>query len=234
MGIIQGLAGLQKAAEPRESSGSGEKAVWLKVKDGEQVQIYFLQELDSSSPRYSEKNGLGLAAVEHALPANFMVKALCSMSDEDACYGCEQYRKDYADESVPKDKKGRWRGKQRLYINVLVKPKNGDEPYVAIMSQGFGDKGAATAIINAAVENGIITDRAWTLTRKGEGRDTAWSITPSFKEDASFKPEDYEVYDLRKVATRDVPYAEQAEFFAEASSDSVEDRPKSNSAIEWN
>lgn len=236
MGIITGLAAMQAATAPREHVSTEDRAKWLKVEDGQSVQIYMLQELDESSTRYSEKNGKGIMATEHVSPVNWSVKALCTMADEDACYGCEQYRADYTNEDVPKDKKGRWRAKQRLYLNVLVKPKDGD-PYVAIMSQGFGDKGAATPLINAAVENGVITDRVWTLSRKGTKRDTAWSITPSFKEDPNFNPEDYDVYDVEKIATRSVPYAEQQAFFEAAGTapgGNDEAKPKVNTAIEWN
>jgi hypothetical protein len=234
MGLIEGLAGLQKLTEPFESSGTGEKTTWLKVADGKSVQIYFLQELDKGSPRYSEKNGLALAAGEHVSPANFMVKCLCSMKDEDACYGCEQYRADYHNEDVPKDKKGRWRAKTRLYINVLVKPDDGTDPYVAVMSQGFGDRAVGNDIVSAAATNGAITDRSWTLKRKGTGRDTSWDITPSFKEDSSFDPTKYDVYDLKQVAIREVPYAEQAAFFAEAATAAGEEPKVSTpSSIEW-
>lgn len=213
MGIIQGLAGLQKLSQPFE--GSGEKTTWLKVADGQSVKIYFLQELDSSSPRYSEKNGLALAAPEHVSPANFMVKCVCTMQDEDRCYGCEQYRADYA--NTPKGEKAspRWRAKTRLYINVLVDDGK-SEPYVAVMSQGFGPKAVGDQIVELAVNNGAITDRSFTLKRTGEKRDTAWTLTPSFKEDPAFKPEDYDVYDLNTVAVRHVPYAEQEDFFADA------------------
>lgn len=232
MGIIQGLAGLQKLSEPFESDG--QKTVWFKIASGQSAQIYFLQELDASSPRYSEKNGLGFAAPEHASPANFMVKCLCSMRDEDACYGCEQYRADYNNPDVPKDKKNRWRAKTRLYINVLVKPADGSEPFVAILSQGFGSKAVGDDIVQLATANGIITDRSFTLKRQGEGRDTQWTLTPSFKEDPDFNPEDYEVYDLEKVAVRTVAYADQPEFFAEPASAPTEVKESSASSIAWN
>jgi hypothetical protein len=237
MGLIEGLAGLQKLTEPFESSGDGEKTTWLKVDDGKSVQIYFLQELDRSSPRYSEKNGLAVAAGEHVLPGpgdNYRTKAVCSMKEEDACYGCEQYRLDYTNPDLTtKQEKGRWRAKSRLYINVLVKPSDGSEPYVAVMSQGFGDKAVGNDIISAATTNGAITDRSWTLKRKGLGRDTSWDLTPSFKEDPDFDPEAYEVYDLKRVAVREVPYAEQADFFNRVGYESTSNAPSSPTTVEW-
>jgi hypothetical protein len=231
MGLIEGLAALQKLSEPYES---GEKTTWLKVADGESVQIYFLQELDASSPRYSAKNGLGLAAGEHVSPENFMVKCLCSMSDEDRCYGCEQYRLDY--QNTPKGEKpsARWRAKTRLYINVLVKPKDGSDPYVAVMSQGFGPKAVGDDIVNIATVNKTLTDRAYTLKRTGEKRDTSWTLTPSFDADPKFKPEDYEVYDLKTVATRSVPYAEQEEFFGGGITVAAPAQAATSPHVEWN
>lgn len=232
MGIIQGLAGLQKLAEPYEA-GSGEKTVWLKVADGKQEQFYFLQELDRSSPRFSEKNGLALAASEHVSPSNFMVKALCTMTEEDACYGCEQYRLDYKNDEVPKEEKNRWRAKTRIYANILVKPVGAD-PYVAVMSQGFGPKAVGDQIVGLATENGAITDRQFTIKRQGEKRATQWTLVPSFKEDPDFDPEQYEVYDLSKVAVKSVPYAEQADFFnAAASQTASSNAPSSPTTVEW-
>jgi hypothetical protein len=212
MGVKKGLDALKKLTERDESTG--EKAKWLKVEDGDKAKIYFLQEFDSSSPRYSATNGLAIAAEEHVHPTNFQVKALCTMDDEDRCYGCEQYRADYKDDSVPKEKKGRWRARARLYANVLVDPTGKEEDrYVAILSQGFGPKGVAEDIVNLALSAGAITDRSFTLSRKGTGRDTSWSLVPSLKEDAEFDPEAYEVYDLGKIAVREVAYEDQEEFF---------------------
>jgi hypothetical protein len=214
MAVKKGLDALKKMTEREES---GEKAAWLKVEDGKSVKIYFLQEFDSGSPRYSATNGLAIAAEEHVHPVHFQTKALCTMESEDRCYGCEQYRADYKDDTVPKEKKGRWRKRGRLYANVLVDPTgNEDDRYVAILSQGFGPKGVAEDIVNLAISAGAITDRSFTLSRKGTGRDTSWSLTPSLKEDPNFDPESYDVFDLDKIAVRDVPYEEQEEFFNSA------------------
>lgn len=232
MGVLEGLAALKKVTERDESSG--DKATWLKVEDGNSVKIYFLQEFDSSSPRYSAVNGLAIAAEEHVHPDNFQVKALCTMADEDRCYGCEQYRADYKDDSVPKDKKGRWRARTRLYANVMVDPTGKEEDrYVAILSQGFGPKGVAEDIVNLALSAGAITDRSFTLARKGKFFETSWSLTPSLKEDPTFDPEAYEVYDLKKIAVRDVPYDEQEEFFSAAAGVTAAPQSATPPSTEW-
>ena len=124
MGIVKGLKDLNKALDkPTYNEGDGTKARWVKLEDGESVKVRFLQELDPDSPSYNEKLGLGFIAVEHTNPGDYRRKALCSMDDQGKCWGCEQHRKDY---------KAGWKGRSRLYINVLVDDGK-EEPYVAIL-----------------------------------------------------------------------------------------------------
>lgn len=156
--------------------------------------------MDSDSENYSLKNDLGFIATEHASPANFQVKAVCT-SDEGACYGCEQHAKDY---------KAKWGQKSRLYINVLV--DNGkDEPFVAVLSQGNGPKSVTPALLEFAGEFGTITDKWYKIKRTGSGQtDTSYLLTPLSAN--GLDVEGYELYDLEKVV-RQVPYEEQAAFY---------------------
>ena len=125
MGIVKGLKDLNKALDkPTYSESDGTKARWVKLEDGESVKVRFLQELDPDSPSYNEKAGLGFIAVEHTNPKDYRRKALCTMDDQGKCWGCEQHRKDF---------KAGWKGRSRLYINVLVDDGK-EEPYVAILS----------------------------------------------------------------------------------------------------
>lgn len=224
MGIVKGLQGLNKVMDkPSYSEGDGTKAKWVKLEDGESVKIRFLQELDPDSPNYNEKNGLGFIAVEHTNPGDYKRKALCSMDDQGKCWGCEQHRKDY--------KKG-WKGKSRMYINVLVDDGK-EDPYVAILSQGSSSKAITPTVIEYAGEMGSITNLVWRIKRSGTGTDTSYTIIPLGKDETPFDGASFELYKLEEVAVRDLPYVEQEAFFnGEGGSESAEEETTSSS-VDW-
>jgi hypothetical protein len=223
MGIVTGLAALNAALDKPTQSSSGEKGRWLKLNDGQSVKIRFLQELDPDSKEYNSTAGLGFIAVEHTNPSDYRRKALCTSDDQGRCFGCEMHRRDM---------KAGWKGRSRLYINVLVDDGN-EEPYVAIFSQGGGPKSATPEIIQYAGETGAISNVTWRLKRTGEKTDTNYSIIPL--PTADVKPidfEKYELFDLEKSAVRDVPYGDQENFYMGISSDSSADSSASSS-VEW-
>lgn len=201
MGIIRGLKDLNTTLDRPSSGGGGEKGRWLKLADNQSVKITFLQELDADSPTYNKDNGAGFLAVEHTNPKDYRRKALCSMDDQGRCFGCEQHRKDM---------KAGWKGKSRLYINVLADDGN-EDPYVAIMSQGSGPKSATPSVIEYANETGSITNIQWRLKRSGQSTETSYIITPLITSNVS--SEKHELFDLEKIAVRDIPYAEQESFY---------------------
>jgi hypothetical protein len=222
MGIVKGLKGLNQVMDkPSYSEGEGTKARWVKLEDSESVKIRFLQELDPDSPTYNEKLGLGFIAVEHTNPKDYRRKALCSMDDQGKCWGCEQHRKDY---------KAGWKGKSRLYINVLV--DNGKEdPYVAILSQGSSGKTVTPTLIEYAGEMGSITNLMWRIKRTGTKTDTSYTIIPLAKDESAFDYSSLELYKLEESAVRDLPYTEQESFFAGENTNSEE--PSASSSMDW-
>ena len=205
MGIVKGLKDLNKVMDkPQASSGDGSKGRWVKLEDGESVKIRFLQELDPDSPTYNQKNGLGFIAVEHTNPKDYRRKALCSMDDQGKCYGCEQHRKDY---------KAGWKGRSRLYINVLVDDGK-EDPYVGILSQGSSGKTVTPTLIEYAGEMGSITNLMWRIKRTGTKTDTSYTIIPLAKDETPFDSSELELYKLEETAVRDLPYTEQEALFA--------------------
>lgn len=225
MGLAKGLKELNKAIDKPSYSegGEGSKATWLKLEDGESIKIRFLQELDPDSPHYNEKNGLGFIANEHTNPDNYRRKALCSMDDQGKCWGCEQHRKDF--------KKG-WKARARLYINVLV--DNGkDEPHVAILSQGASGKAITPTVIEYAGEMGSITNLMWRIKRSGKGTDTSYTIIPLGKDETPFDSSSLELYDLEKVAVRDLPYVDQESFFVGEGGHEEESTSATSSDVSW-
>ena len=210
MGIVKGLKKISQHLDAEEAkfanrNSDGEdrpKIKWFGLKDKEAVKVIFLQEMDEDSENYSEKNGLGFLAVEHAPSDLFPRRATCTIEEEGACFGCEKHREDY---------KAGWKQKTKLYINVLV-DDGVNEPYVAVLSQGNGPKSVTPHVIEQATEIGTITDKWFKIKRNGSGQtDTAYLLTPLGAHDKNV--EDYEVFDL-DYAVRNVPYAQQeAHFF---------------------
>jgi hypothetical protein len=224
MGIVKGLKDLNKALDKPTYSESDSKGRWVKLEDSESVKIRFLQELDPDSPTYNEKNGLGFIAVEHTNPKDYRRKALCTMEDQGKCYGCEQHRKDY---------KAGWKGRSRLYINVLVDDGK-EDPYVAILSQGSSGKTITPTLIEYAGEMGSITNLMWRIKRSGTKTDTSYTIIPLAKDEAPFDYAAIELFDLETSAVRDLPYTEQESFFAGEQSHSEEPAQESTSSnLDW-
>jgi hypothetical protein len=223
MGIVTGLNAINKAIEQPNYTNDGPKGRWLKVNDGQSLKIRFLQEIDPDSSNYNNEAGLGIVAIEHQNPKDYKRKAVCTIDDEGQCYGCEEYRR---------DPKSGWKSKPRFYINVLVNDGK-EEPYVAIMSQGIGAKSATAEISQYAAETASITNLDWKLKRTGTATDTNYSIIPLPTASATtIDLSKYELYDLKTVAVRTVPYADQENFYKGIVSDeSVES--STSSSIGW-
>lgn len=223
MGIVKGLGAMNRVLDKPSFSGEGQKGRWVKLSDGQSVKIKFLQELDPDSPSYDKDAGAGFIAVEHTNPQDYRRKALCTIDDQGRCFGCEQHRK---------DPKAGWKGRSRLYINVLV-DDGSEDPYVAILSQGSGPKSATPEVIQYAGETGSITDVVWRLKRTGERTDTNYSIIPLPTSEVK-SGEKYELYDLEKIAVRDIAYDEQENFYVgSSSSDSDFSGSSATSSAEW-
>lgn len=223
MGIVTGLAAMNKAMEPTSTSHDSQKGRWLQLKDGQSVKIRFLQEIDPDSVNYNKEAGLGIVGIEHTNPRDYKRKAVCTFEDEGQCFGCEQHRR---------DPKAGWKARPRFYVNVLV--EDGDEdPYVAILSQGIGAKSATPEIGSYASETGSITNLVWKLKRTGEKTDTNYSIIPlPTAEVKSIDFSKYELFDLPKTAVRTVAYADQENFYMGVVSDSSQESTISTS-VEW-
>ena len=225
MGIVTGLAALNKQMENSAPTGDSQKGRWLQLKDSQSVKIRFMQEVDPDSANYVEKAGLAFIANEHTNPKDYKRKALCSIDDQGRCFGCEQHHR---------DPKAGWKGKRRFYSNVLVDDSK-EDAYVAIFSQGVGPKSATEEVIAYAGETGSITNINWKLKRTGMGMETNYSIIPLPTADAAAIDFDkYELFDLTKTAVRDVQYAEQEGFYLGITSDaSGEEASSTSSAVEW-
>jgi nitric oxide synthase oxygenase domain/subunit len=146
------------------------------------------------------------------------------MEDQGKCWGCEQHRKDF---------KAGWKGRSRLYINVLVDDGK-EDPYVAILSQGSSGKTVTPTLIEYAGEMGSITNLMWRIKRSGTKTDTSYTIIPLAKDEAAFDYSSLELYALETSAVRDLPYTEQEGFFSgEPSGGENQASTATSSSLDW-
>jgi len=231
--IIKGLASIQ--AEIDQQSGDfedGPKARWVGLKGGQSAKIWFLQEFDEDSPYFDPKVGTLFVGVEHSNPepGMFKRKALCSIETQGQCFGCEMNKR------LPK--KG-WQQKKRLYVNVLIDYNKGEDPFVAILSQGIGGKSITPNLAQAAVDYKGITQTLFRITRTGsEMNNTSYTVLPLPGGDIP-DTSTLELYDLEAVATRTIPYDEQKKFYAPSATEdekvpvSESDTGDSPTDFEW-
>jgi hypothetical protein len=216
MAIVKSLKQAKNEIDARASEGP--KGRWLKLDDGQKVKLRFVNELSADSKNYNEKLGQAIVVAEHTNPKDYRRKALCSMDDEGRCYGCEQNRK---------DPKAGWKAKLRFYTNVYV--YDNEENYVAIWSQGVGPKSTTTnTISDYDDETGSITNLVWSLRRNGTGTQTNYVLIPGAIDENAFDFSGVEPFDLMKVATRQVAYTDQENFYMGLDVDS-----SASTSLDW-
>lgn len=214
-GLVTGLKAINKYIERA-------KAPWLKLEDGESVKITFLQEFDKDSPNYNEDAGVLFIAPEHQIPGKFQKHALCTAGEQGdgACVGCEMDKKN--------PRKG-WAVKGRLYVNALVDDGT-KPPYVAIVSQGLSGKSITPTLAMMYSDAESITNVQCRMRRVGNNKNnTEYTLVPIMGT-TGVDVSKYELYDLKRICTRSVPYEDQAEFYE------VNEQPETDSepaGFEW-
>jgi hypothetical protein len=204
--LVGGLATLNRYIDKANKAGGEDfpKVDWLKLKDGESVKLSFLNEF-KSSPDFNEKAGEVLIAAEHSPSDLFPKKMECTAGEQgDApCYGCEMNKK---------HPRTGWAPKGRFYSNVLV--DNGTEPpKVMVLSQGMSGKSITPTLAMIAGDTGSISNLQWRMKRSGSNKNnTEYAIVPIMGS-KGVNPDNYELFDLKRVCVRHVPYEEQAAFW---------------------
>lgn len=183
-GMISGIAGIKEAIE----NGPKGESAFLKLADGEAVTLRFLNEMDEEGKTYDETRGLCYGFYEHSEPDDYSKSFVCTLDDEGKCAGCER---------IAVNKK--WRAKGRLFFNVLIRAKRGEENVVKVFTTGTSEKSLAPILVEYATDYGSLCDRDYKLTRNGELLKTTYTliprdVSPLTKEDAS-----YELIDLTSL-----------------------------------
>jgi hypothetical protein len=201
MSIVKGLKNIEALLDKPKYDNSN-KVNWLKLEDGQSVQLRFVSELDADSPHYDEARGLAIVVKEHTNPKDYKRKAVDTMETEG---------KDFAEEMHRKDPKAGWGGRLRFYINVLVDDGVND-PFVAVWSMGVTKSPTFNTIREYASESNSISNMTWKLKRNGKGTETSYTFIPLKQDETEFDWSKYEAFNLEN-ALRKVPYAEQEAFY---------------------
>jgi hypothetical protein len=199
MALNKGLKGIKEYRERQEKKkveAAADRLPWFSFPDKVKVSFRPLQEFSDESPNYSEKNGLVGMAVLHSHPDDFRKSAECTMAEEEACRGCEQYR-----DLFPEGKG--WKAYTKVFMNGLVKEADGTLRHVLVGAS----RQLENALVDYAEEEDGVTDRWWRVTRD----EKTYTISPGGP-DTSVNPEDYEMIDLER-AYKHIPYEEQDAFY---------------------
>ena len=215
-----GLAALRnrkKAKQDAAESRDRPDAVWFKINPNEVLTVRFLQELDESSPNYNEAFGTYKGMSEHNAhgKSGFQSRATCTKETdpEGRCYPHEM---------IKATGELGWKLKENFYINVAV-DRGGDKPSVEILSRNLHSSFVDDLGDECDDNENSITDKTWTIIRKGAGTDTKWKLKES-KEDLDVSG--LEVWDLDVYVPRNIPYEKQKEWFAK---NYTPDAPKEDS-----
>lgn len=223
--MSSGLAALRaKVEKAAEGGGDFKKSVWFQLKkSGDSAKVRFLQEIDADSVNYDPDRGLLKHVAEISDPANYKNKCESTLATEGKCFGTEKHLELKGTDGYT----GGWRPKERVYVNVLVYPEDGTDPYVAILSQGVSGKSITPTLLEYAEES--ITNKVFKIKRTGDGfNNTSYSLILLSEDKTPFDFTDIELYDLSNIP-RQVPYAEQAAFFAADAAPAAD----SSSNTEW-
>jgi hypothetical protein len=215
MSIVKGLKNIEALLDKPKYDNSN-KVNWLKLEDGQSVQIRFMSELDADSPDYDESRGLAIVVKEHTNPKDYKRKAVDTMETEG---------KDFAEEMHRKDPKAGWGGRLRFYTNVLVDDGIND-PYVAVWSMGVTKSPTFNTIREYASDSNSISNMTWKLKRNGKGTETSYTFIPLKQDESKFDWSKYEAFNLEN-AVRKVPYAEQEAFYLGFENPSV------STSVDW-
>jgi hypothetical protein len=214
---VKGLRNIKSAIEATDGGG----VRWFKMPPDATWVVRFISDLDESP---ATDHGAGVATLihEHQAGKNFRVKAQCTNPERDGskCFGCEQ--------AINHPKTG-WARKSRVYVNVLVQEKEGEEPYVAVWSIGTSRSPVWDFLVDTFGEEGSISNRRFRFKRKGEGVDTTYVIRDLGTDSEPFDFASFEGFDLDQLVKL-VPYEDQQEFYLASQ---TEESEPSDDAGSW-
>lgn len=227
--FISGLDEIEAAIAGAETT-ERPPVEYLAIKNGEPaVTVQPLQEFDPSSPAYREDKGLAYVTWYHQSPYNWKRSALCT-KDSGQCLPCELNNVDLDDDG----KSRTWYAKKRFYIDFIVF-ENGEPVGVKTFNCPTSGSGILGDLLGWYKTNGPISEYVFTLSRKGEKKDTAYTLTPNLKMKA-VDVSDFEPWNSREGGMLSIPYDRQAKFYEyvpAAARHAQDEASRTATAIEW-
>lgn len=169
---------LKALREKTETAGGGlTRENFISLKSGEQVKVFFRQELAEDGSNYDKANGTAQVVNIHTHPVDFVKKFACTADMEEygfKCWGCDMAR-------IPGNEK--LRSKQRLLVNVLIMQDGEWVP--KIFEQPISRRGnlLGNLLVDFQEEYGTLMDRSYRFSRVGEKLNTVYSLIPLSQED---------------------------------------------------
>lgn len=211
--VFDGLAALRQHEQQVEEKASN-RVPWFKIKDGETVEVLFLQEMDESSERYLPEMGKVLFALEHANPQVFYKRVVCTNNEDHdgQCWPCQKNQQMWnANRNLPENSKdkytGAWKAKINMYVNVLVRDSEGNET-LAVLSRPKTNKSYVDDLIADAIDEGYISNRWYRIARTGTGTATVYRLKALKDADRDLTEYADKIVDLHTLIT-EVDYAVQ-------------------------
>lgn len=204
---FSGLAALRNRKAAKEKAAADRdrpKANWFKIESGETLTVRFLQELDESSPNFNPAFGVYKGLVERQAHGRngYLSRALDTTETDPE-------GRDFAAEMYKKTKEPGWKRRENFYINVAVDRGDG-KPAVEILSRNLHSSFVDDLSDEYDDNDNSITDKTFTITRRGSGTDTKWKLKESKDE---LDVTGLEPWDLDTYAVRDIPYENQREYY---------------------
>jgi hypothetical protein len=235
--FLSGLAEIEAAIAPKDADQERPSVDYLTlpyVRGGSSTAtVQPLQEFDPSSEAFREDKGLAFVTWYHQSPYDWKRSALCTKQDGQ-CLPCELNGNDLDEEGKAKS----WWPKKRFYINFVVTEENGvplDEPVVRAFHCSTSGQGILPDLLEWYKTNGPISQSVFILGRKGEKRETTYTLTPSLKS-TPLDLTDFEPQDTKNGGLLTIPYERQAKFYQyvpAAAREVQAEQSRSASAIDW-
>lgn len=234
MTFIDTIEGMRNATKPKEKQQDAVRVDWLILEDGQSVTVQPLQEMDPNSPAYNDELGRAFLTYYHQSPYDWKRQALCT-KDDGQCLPCELNNVDVDEQGKPRT----WYARKRFGISLIVDEVDKESGEINKVVKGFHCSTSGNGILNDLLdfyaENGPITEQQFTLTRKGAGTDTSYSLVPKIKNNNPVDVSEFEPQPVRDGIYLSIPYERQANYYkyAPAQHKAAAAASSTAPAIEW-
>lgn len=222
---------LQALKEKTERGGGGSSGLsrdnFVSLKSGENVRLFFRQELTEDGNNFDASKGAAHIVAIHVSPVDFVKKMVCTLDDPDngnQCWACSASR-------LPGNEA--LRPKRRLLVNVLEKSSDGAwVPKVLETSISPRGNQPGNMLIAFQEEYGTLMDREYKYSRVGEKLNTNYSVIPFAPSDIPADHESADIIDVSGVY-RTIPYSNQQEYMLTERDSQPQQQQSTSDGSDW-